>query len=133
MPYPIDYKCKFINVNSVWTNNAINVSFWMENFLYVKRSQRSYMVFIQHSDLDLTCLCVYGSEFREYPPPDLITVSLHKPLWLKEVKATAIYYPQSISHSLYSGFVKHTPLSVSFFSSQQCVQHRKYNSLSLTH
>lgn len=90
------------------------------------------MVSIQHSGLDLTCVCVYESEVREYPPPDLITVALHKPLCHKEVKATAIYYPQSISHFLYSGVVKHTPLSVYFFSSQQCVQHRKYNSLSPT-
>ncbi len=54
------------------------------------------------------CVCVYESEVREYPPPDLITVALHKPLCYKEVKATAIYYPQSISHFLYSGVVKHT-------------------------
>lgn len=69
--------------------------------LYVKRSQRSYMVSIQHSGLDLTRVCVYESEVREYPPPDLITVALHKPLCHKEVKALPfITHSPSVTFSI---------------------------------
>ncbi len=83
--------------------------------LYVKRSQKIIcMVSIHHSGLDLTCVCVYESAVRDHPPPDLITVALHKPLCHKEVKDTDIYYPQSISHFLYSGVVKHT-IKCAFF------------------